>query len=76
MSWDGFGDDAVAMTRQVVSDHGGTPGLFRKLQTAYEQLVNWADDPVFTTRRGFPDKWFYDGYANRWIQPTPVPRVV
>jgi hypothetical protein len=22
-------------------------------------------------RRGFPDKWFYDGRQNRWVQPTP-----
>lgn len=52
-------------------DHGGNASLFRKLQKAYEQLVGWADDPVFTTRRGFPDKWFYDGYSNRWVQPVP-----
>lgn len=25
LSWDGFGDDALAMTRQVVSNHGGLP---------------------------------------------------
>lgn len=56
-------------------DHGGTAQLFLKLQKAYEQLVDWADNPVFTTRRGFPDKWFYDGYSNRWIQPTPMPKI-
>lgn len=56
-------------------DHGGTSTLFRRLQKAYSQLVDWADNPVFTTRRGFPDKWFYDGYTNRWVQPTPMRRV-
>jgi hypothetical protein len=53
-------------------DQGGDAVLFRKLQEAYEQLVHWADNPTFTSRRGFPDKWFYDGSTNRWIQPTPI----
>jgi len=53
-------------------DQGGDAALFRKLQQAYEQLVHWADNPTFTSRRGFPDKWFYDGSTNRWIQPTPI----
>jgi hypothetical protein len=53
-------------------DQGGDAVLFRKLQEAYEQLVSWADNPTFTSRRGFPDKWFYDGSTNRWIQPTPI----
>ncbi len=56
-------------------DHGGSAQLFLRLQKAYEQLVSWADNPVFTTRRGFPDKWFYDGYTNRWIQPAPIRNV-
>ena len=36
-------------------DHGGSASLFRKLQKAYEQLVNWADNPVYTTRRPSPN---------------------
>ena len=68
--------DDFSIGLKLHPDHGGTASLFRRLQTAYEQLVNWADDPVFTTRRGFPDKWFYDGYTNRWTQPTPIPKVV
>jgi hypothetical protein len=55
-------------------DRGGTPGAFRRLQTAYEALMNWAENPSFTRRRGFPDKWFYDGETNRWVQPAPVSR--
>ena len=53
-------------------DQGGDAALFRKLHKAYEQLARWAENPVFTTRRGFPDKWFYDGGANRWYQPTAI----
>jgi len=55
-------------------DRGGTPGAFRRLQKAYEALMDWAEHPSFTNRRGFPDKWFYDGETNRWVQPVPVSR--
>jgi hypothetical protein len=57
-------------------DRGGKPGAFRRLQKAYEALMDWAEHPSFTRRRGFPDKWFYDGERNRWVQPTPVERGV
>jgi hypothetical protein len=57
-------------------DQGGDAGIFRKLHEAYQQLINWSENPTFTTRRGFPDKWFYDGSTNRWIQPAPFREVV
>lgn len=53
-------------------DQGGDAALFRKLRDAYEQLIHWAENPTFTTRRGFPDKWFYEGGLERWTQPTPL----
>jgi hypothetical protein len=56
-------------------DLGGRPEAFRRLQKAYESLMNWAEHPSFTRRRGFPDKWFYDGETNRWVQPVAVSRV-
>ncbi len=56
-------------------DQGGNPALFRKLRDAYEQLIRWAAKPTFTTRRGFPDKWFYEGGLDRWTQPSPLRRL-
>jgi hypothetical protein len=56
-------------------DRGGKPDAFRRLQKAYESLMDWAEHPSFTRRRGFPDKWFYDGETNRWVQPVPISRV-
>jgi hypothetical protein len=53
-------------------DQGGDPDLFRKLRDAYEQLIRWSENPSFTTRRGFPDKWFYEGGLDRWTQPAPL----
>lgn len=54
-------------------DQGGSASSFRKLRQAYEELLHWSDNPTFARRRGFPDKWFYDGETNRWVQPTPIP---
>lgn len=52
-------------------DLGGDPADFRKLHDAYEQILRWSENPVFIRRRGFPDKWFYDGSTVRWVQPAP-----
>jgi hypothetical protein len=53
-------------------DQGGDAAVFRRVQEAYEQLMDWAENPTFSRRRGFPDKWFYEGSTNRWIQPAPI----
>jgi hypothetical protein len=52
-------------------DIGGSATGFRKIHDAYKELLHWADDPVFIRRRGFPDKWFYDGANKKWVQPMP-----
>jgi hypothetical protein len=52
-------------------DQGGDAALFRKLRHAYEQLIHWSENPTFTNRRGFVDKWFYEGGLDRWTQPSP-----
>lgn len=53
-------------------DRGGNASSFHRIHEAYHQLIAWAERPVFTRRRGFPDKWFYDAISNRWVQPTPM----
>jgi hypothetical protein len=53
-------------------DIGGEAATFRKVHEAYKELTAWAKNPTFTKRRGFPDKWFYDGGTNKWAQPTPL----
>ena len=67
----------TAYRRQALRHHpdrGGNADAFRRIHEAYEELLNWAENPSFVRRRGFPDKWFYDGIANRWVQPTPLRR--
>ena len=52
-------------------DLGGDSNSFRQIHQAYLELINWAENPSYLKRRGFPDRWFYDGNKNRWVQPTP-----
>ncbi|MDI9570553.1 MAG: J domain-containing protein [Pseudomonadota bacterium] len=52
-------------------DVGGDAEIFRKLHQAYEEMIAWAENPTFVRRRGFPDKWFYDGDKKKWVQPLP-----
>ena len=66
-----------AYRRQVKIHHpdmGGQASTFRKIHEAYKDLLRWADHPTFIRRRGFPDKWYYDGDNKRWVQPMPVKR--
>jgi hypothetical protein len=66
----------VAYRRQAKKHHpdlGGSPETFIKIQEAYEALCLWAKHPTFIRRRGFPDKWLYEGAYNRWIKPI-IPR--
>ena len=64
-----------AYRRQVKIHHpdlGGDARMFRNIHQAYEDLIRWAENPNFIRHRGFPDKWFYEGDRNRWVQPTPL----
>ena len=66
-----------AYRRQVKKHHpdlGGSDTAFLRIHQAYEDLITWAEAPSFSRRNGFPDKWFYDGMKNKWVQPTPVLR--
>jgi len=64
-----------AYRRQARKHHpdlGGSKIAFRQVHEAYKDLIKWAEEPSFSRRNGFPDKWFYDGFKNKWVQPTPV----
>jgi hypothetical protein len=53
-------------------DLGGHASKFRKIHAAYKELLQWSENPRFINRRGFSDKWFYDGENKKWIQPIPI----
>jgi len=48
-------------------DRGGKSASFRKVNTAYEELLQWLEAPELRTRRGIPGKWFFDGKT--WKSP-------
>ncbi len=56
-------------------DLGGQAFKFRKIHTAYKELIQWSESPRFIKRRGFSDKWFYDGESKKWVQPIPMKKV-
>lgn len=67
----------AAYRRQVKIHHpdaGGEAMVFRKIHDAYKDLLTWADHPTFMRRRGFPDKWYYDGANQKWTQPVQKKR--
>jgi hypothetical protein len=53
-------------------DLGGFAATFRKINKAYRELLQWAENPRFVKRKGFTDKWFYDGENDKWVQPIPI----
>lgn len=53
-------------------DLGGHASKFRKIHAAYKELLQWSENPHFIHRRGFPDKWYYDGDNKKWVQPIAV----
>jgi hypothetical protein len=66
-----------AYRRQAKTHHpdmGGDAETFRRIHAAYEELLTWTENPTFMKKRGFPDKWFYDGYRNKWLQPSRLQR--
>jgi len=65
-----------AYRRQAMKHHpdlGGSRETFLRIQEAYEKLTQWAKQPTYISRKGFPDKWLYEGARNRWLKPI-VPR--
>lgn len=62
-----------AFRRQARKHHpdlGGSAHAFRKTREAYEKLIEWAKNPAFTSKTGFPGKWLYEGATSSWIQPA------
>lgn len=50
-------------------DMGGDAEKFKRLNEAHQQMLLWAEDPHFTSRKALTDCWSYDGATNRWSPP-------
>lgn len=51
-------------------DRGGTSSSFRRVHSAYKDLLTWLEKPELRERFGVPDKWYFDG--QRWKSPLQV----
>jgi len=50
-------------------DMGGDEESFKRLNEAHAQMLLWAENPQYTSRKALQDLWSYDGSANRWSPP-------
>jgi len=48
---------------------GGDEEIFKKLNDAHEQMLSWAENPQYTSKRALQDCWSYDSAASRWSPP-------
>lgn len=57
------------MARIHHPDMGGDPEEFRKVKDAHEQMLIWAQNPQFSSRKALIDCWSYDASTNKWVPP-------
>ena len=50
-------------------DLGGDEEKFKRLSNAHQEMLSWAENPQFTTKKSLVDCWSYDGFTNRWAPP-------
>ena len=50
-------------------DMGGDEEKFKRLNEAHQQMLVWAQNPQFTSRKALVDCWSFDGSTNRWSPP-------
>ena len=57
------------MARIHHPDMGGDAEEFRKVKDAHEQMLMWAQNPQYTSRKALADCWSYDASTNKWVPP-------
>jgi len=50
-------------------DMGGQAEDFRRLTEAHKQMLLWAENPQFTSKKALNHCWSYDGFTNQWVPP-------
>jgi hypothetical protein len=50
-------------------DVGGDAEKFKRLNEAHQQMLLWAENPQYTSRKALVDCWSYDASTNRWSPP-------
>jgi hypothetical protein len=50
-------------------DMGGDAEKFKRLNDAHQQMLIWAESPLFTSKKALFDCWSFDSSTNRWTPP-------
>lgn len=50
-------------------DVGGDTEEFKKLNDAHQQMLSWAENPQFSSRKALIGCWSYDASTGRWAPP-------
>ena len=50
-------------------DMGGDGEKFKQLNEAHKQMLLWAENPLYISRKALQNCWSYDAYTNRWSPP-------
>jgi hypothetical protein len=50
-------------------DRGGDAEKFKRINEAHQQMLSWAQNPQFTSRKALIDCWSFDAATNRWAPP-------
>jgi len=57
------------MAKVYHPDMGGDEEKFKQLNEAHEQMLVWAANPLYISRKALQGCWSYDAYTNRWSPP-------
>jgi hypothetical protein len=57
------------MAKLYHPDMGGDEEKFKKLNEANKQMLTWAENPQYTSRKALENSWSYDAATNRWSPP-------
>ena len=57
------------MARIHHPDMGGNAEEFRKVKDAHEQMLIWAKNPQYTSRKALVNCWSYDASTSKWVPP-------
>jgi hypothetical protein len=51
-------------------DKGDKSNRFIQINEAHAELLNWAQNPRFRSRKALPNSWCYDASRKRWVPPA------
>lgn len=73
LSSEGHANKINAAYRKLAKVHhpdmGGDAEKFKQLNAAHKQMLLWAENPLFVSRKALEECWSYDAHTNIWSPP-------